>query len=230
MHYEQLKAQVPKVAELPELKVLDKNGHFYHAVQRAANRDFIFDFELGQYRHNLLCRLCGIHDVSIIASVVMNNHTHDLLMADTWENIHNVMRLMNTSVAHSVRKRSKKFTNGHRVFESTPYYRAIRSIEDLMVTIKYIFDNMRQVEVNGGAIPFSCFWSMARGYLPKSYGKSIYLALFGMTEIELFNFLNENSMQDVVRLAHERFQSWTPQDNANTFMLNPDIPWLPTQV
>lgn len=227
MNYEQLKWQNSGACELPSLRILDKNGHFYHVVQRASNHDNIFYTELARYRHNLLCRLCAMHNVTIIASVVMNNHTHDILMADALKDISTSIRLVNTEVAHYVRKKStKKYTNGRRVFETFPFYRAIHDIVDLMTTIKYTFDNMKLIEDKGGIVPFSCFWNMSKGYLSRPYNKNLYSMLFSMTEIELYNFLNEHDMQQVVQISRERFQHWTAQDNAAVFKVNPDIPWL----
>ena len=66
---------------------VDKNGRFYHVTQRAANREFIFDKELGQYRHNLLCRICSRLNVKIIFSVTMSNHTHDVLVQEMEEHL-----------------------------------------------------------------------------------------------------------------------------------------------
>lgn len=227
MNYEQLKMKEAKINELPILKVLDKNAHFYHVVQRASNRDNIFDIELARYRNNLLNRLCAMHNVTIIASVVMNNHTHDLLMADILSDISTTIRLVNTEVSHYLRKKSpKKYTNGRRIFESSPYYRAIHDIVDLMIAIKYIFDNMKQLETKGGVVPFSCFWNMSKGYLSRPYNKSIYPMLFGMSEVDLYNFLNENTMQQVIDISRERFKNWTSQDNTNVFKVDPNLPWL----
>lgn len=89
---------------IPWHRKVDKNGRFYHATQRAANKEFIFDKELGQYRHNTLCRICTRLNVKILFSVVMSNHTHDVLIANDWADISNALRLVNTSVCHKLRK------------------------------------------------------------------------------------------------------------------------------
>lgn len=46
MNYKDLLAQETTFEVIPIRRAVDKNGHFYHAVQRAANRDNIFDIEL----------------------------------------------------------------------------------------------------------------------------------------------------------------------------------------
>ncbi len=228
MNYNELRAQETTFEVIPIRREVDKNGHFYHAVQRAANRDNIFDIELAKYRHNLLCRISAMHNVTILASVVMSNHTHDLLMADTWEDVCTVLRMVNTAVSHYLRKRNpKKYTNGRRVFEDFPYYRAIHDIVALMTTIKYIFDNAKSLENRGAIVPFSCFWNMSKGYLSKPYNKALYEKLFGLKDVELYDFLNKNEMSLVRQLSIERFKHWTKQDNNNVFKRDPLLPWLP---
>lgn len=111
---------------------IDRNGRFYHATQRVSNKEFIFDKELGQYRHNMLCRICSQRNIKIIFSVTMSNHTHDVLVAEKWRDIVDALRLVNTAVSHRVRKRSPtKYRNGRTVFESSPHYRVIKDIVEL---------------------------------------------------------------------------------------------------
>lgn len=228
MNYEELRAQETTFEVIPLKRAVDKNGHFYHAVQRAANRENIFDIELARYRHNLLCRICAMHNVTIIASVVMSNHTHDLFMADYLDDVSTALRIVNTAVSHYLRKKNpKKYTNGRRVFEDVPYYRAIHDIVALMIAIKYIFDNAKALEVKGAIVPFSCFWNMSKGYLSKPYNKALYEKLFGLKDTELYNFLNENDMSEVRRLSLEMFSHWTKQDNDSVFKRDPSLPWLP---
>ena len=218
------------ITTIPLLRILDKNGHFYHVIQRASGRDNIYDTELANYRHNLLCRLCAMHNVIIVFSIAMTNHSHDLLVAEKWEDISTVMRLLNSSVAHYVKKRnSKRYIIGRRVFESRPYYRVIKDIVDLLVTGKYIFDNVKQIEGKGGFVPFSCFKTMTRGILIKPYTRNLYTSIFGMTEIEICKLYEENDISAVYQFATMHFGHWTSQDNAQLFKVNPDIPWLESE-
>ncbi len=41
---------------------IDKNGRFYHVVQRASNRENIYDNETAKYRANLLARICTMYN------------------------------------------------------------------------------------------------------------------------------------------------------------------------
>ena len=215
------------IATIPLLYILDKNGHFYHVVQRASGRDNIYDSELAKYRHNLLCRLCAMHNVVIIFSVTMTNHTHDILVAEKWEDIATVMRLLNTSISRKLRKKNpKKYTKGRRVFESRPYYRVIKNIIDLFDTGKYVFDNAKQIESKGGFVPFSCFWHISQGIIIKPYDKRIYTFMFEMTETEICKLYAENDKHAIHKFALTHFEHWTTQDNDKFFKVNPNIPWL----
>lgn len=210
----------------PKRMRTDKNGRIYHATQRAAGKEFIFDKEIGKYRHNLLCRICARFNVKIIFSVVMSNHTHDVLMAKNVEEISKVLRLVNSAVSHKVREQNpRKYTNGKRVFESRPYLRAIKDIVSLTTVGKYDYDNVKHVLERGEFVPYDCFWALKRGIVVKPYDKELYTALFGMSEKELCDFYESNDSQMVAKLARERFKDWTKLDNDHFFKADFSKPW-----
>lgn len=205
---------------------VDKNGRFYHVTQRAANREFIFDKELGQYRHNLLCRICSRLNVKIVFSVTMSNHTHDVLIAKKWKDIAQALRLVNTSVSRKLkRKYPNKYRNGRKVFESRPHYRVIKNIVDLTTVGKYDYDNVKNVQDKGEFVPYSCFWMFEKGLATKPYDKNIYPRLFGITEKELCEFYRDNDSKAVYKAAREMFRDWTKKDNDNLFKADPSLPW-----
>lgn len=165
---------------------IDRNGRFYHATQRVSNKEFVFDKELGQCRHNMLCSICSQYNVKIIFSVTMSNHTHDVLVAEKWRDVVDALRLVNTAVSHRLRRKfPTKYRNGRTVFESGPHYRAIKDIVELTTVGKYDYDNVKSVLNKGEFVPYDCFWFLERGLMCKSYDKDIYPLLFGMTENEL---------------------------------------------
>lgn len=212
---------------IPWHRKVDKNGRFYHATQRAANKEFIFDKELGQYRHNTLCRICTRLNVKILFSVVMSNHTHDVLIANDWADISNALRLVNTSVCHKLRKRyPSKYRNGRKVFESSPHYRVIKGIVDLTTVGKYDYDNVKKVTSKGEFVPYDCFWMLERGVTMKPYDKDVYPKLFGMTEKELCCFYESKNPNEVFKAAKEMFKNWTKQDNDKLFKVDSTKPWL----
>lgn len=225
--FEDLMSSAQPSNEIPVLKPIDKNGRFYHVVQRASNRDNIYDNDLARYRENLLCRICTMYNVVILFSVVLSNHTHDILLAHNWENIATVIRLVNTAVARRLRKKNpKKYAYGRRVFESTPYYRAIHDIVGLYVVSKYVFDNAKNVILNKGFVPFSCFWFMENGNLTKPYDRRVYQTLFGMSVEELYRLFNENDISGVKQLALTQYRDWTETDNDSLFKSNVSKSWL----
>lgn len=225
--FEDLMNVVQYSAEIPVIRPIDKLGRFYHVVQRASNRDNIYDSDLAKYRENLLCRICAMYNVVVLFSVVLSNHTHDILLANNWEDIATIIRLVNTAVSHRVRKKNpKKYSNGRRVFESTPYYRAIHDIVDLYVVSKYVFDNVKNVVMNKGFVPYSCFWYMENGNLTKPYNRKIYQILFGMSIEELCSVFNENDISTVKQMALTRYQDWSQADNDRLFKTNVSKPWL----
>ncbi len=206
---------------------VDKNGRFYHVVQRAANRENIFDKETARYRTNLLCRICTMYNVTILFSVVMSNHTHDILMAESWEIIAKVMKEVNSALSRKLRKENKeKYTNGRRIFETEPFYRAIHDMIDLMVTSKYVYDNAKSIEDKGKFVPYSCFWQMRNDRLSKPYNKELYPILFGMNEQDLCTFFETHSSGQIANLAAMQYKNWTQKDNDTFFKANPTLPWL----
>ena len=212
---------------VPPLRTIDKNGRFYHVVQRASNKDNIYDKELAKYRENLLCRICALYDITILFSVVMKNHSHDIVMAEAWELISKATKQVNSAVSKQVRnKNPKKYSNGRRVFASRPYYRAIHDIVDLHVVSKYTFDNVAKVEEMGGFVPYSCFWTMEKGIVVRPYNKELYPLLFQMSETDLCKFFKENDISTVRKLTIEHFRDWTQEDNDRFFKANASVPWL----
>lgn len=210
------------------IRKIDKNGRFYHVVQRAANRDNIYDKEIANYRENRLCKICAMYNVVIVFSVVMTNHTHDVLMAENWELIAQVLKLVNSAVARKVRKRnSKKYAYGRNVFEETPFYRAIHDVIALMVVGKYVFDNANSVELKGGFVPYSCFSFLKKGYVIKPYNKNLYPMIFGLSELELCTLYAQNDLAQIQEIAKSRFKNWTQHDNDLLFKADISVPWLP---
>ena len=214
-------------SSIPEVRRTDKNGRFYHIIQRASSRDNIYDAEIAKYRENTLCRLCAMHNVVIIFSVVMTNHTHDVLMGENLDSISNVIRLVNSAVSRRLRKRSpQRYTNGRKVFESDPYYRAIHDIVSLTIVGKYTYDNVMDIKLKNGFVPYSCFSFLEKGTVIKPYNKNLYPSLFGMSEQELCNLYKANDMHAVRQIALNLYKNWTLEDNDRIFKANINIPWL----
>ncbi len=226
MNFSQLKTPKFEFDNLKATRNYDKNGHFYHVMTRSFNSDSILDKELGKYRHSLLCRGCAMNGVEIVISAATTNCTHEILMADEVGNISEAIRQVNIPLAHEIKKRSKqKYSDGHKVFQSKPVFQVIKDVEELIITAKKIYDKIATIEAQGGYIPYSCFWTMSKGFLPRPYSKKVYQLIFNMTEIQLYHFFANTTEQNILQAALELTSQWTQQDNINVFMKNPQLGW-----
>lgn len=212
---------------------IEKNGRFFHMVQRCCNREDLYDMQSARYRHDLLCRLCVKHGVGIMFSVVMPNHTHDLLYAESVERISEVMRELNTQVSRFIRKNSPhRFKKRDvRVFDERPIYIAIKNIRHLGVVGKYIYENAAPYERLNKFVPFSCFFGMRNGYVPTPpYQKDLYEFVYGMDVQCLVDFFEKSSTKEVERLMEQRFSSWKKEDSDAFFKVDPSSPWFDDEI
>lgn len=206
---------------------IDRNGQVYHVFQRGRNREQIFTADVAKFRHNMLCKLCADHGVVIIFSVVMPNHTHDVLAAAEWKTISNVMKTLNTKVSQYIRKRSgEKYKDKGSVFDGRPTYKPVRDRVYLFYLGKYLYDNPAYLVEAGRFVPYSCFWMFEKGYLVEPYRKELYIDLLGMTAKELVGIYSFKSKEEVYRLALERFSDWPAERNDAVFKLDCSIPWV----
>ncbi len=211
-----------------EYNSIDRNGHIYHTIQQGWNKDNIYNCDdAGIYRHNLLRRLCSTHGVTIIFSVVMPNHTHDVLMAEKWDDIAEVYRILNSRVSHYLRKKNpKKYLPGRNIFDERPVYKVVKDIIQLFYLGKYIYDNPLPYITEKRYIPFNCFSTMEKGYLLSSYNEKVYIDLFGMDFTEMCTIYRTKTKQEVLAYAQARFSSWTQTDNDEVFKVDATKPWL----
>lgn len=207
---------------------LERNGHFYHVVQRGRNRENVYDDRSAKYRHDLLCRLCTKYGVGVVFSVTMPNHTHDLLYADDWRSISKVVQILNSQVSRFIRRNNPaRYKVDGRVFDERPVYVAVKNMRHLSNIGKYIYENFAQFERQGKFVPFSCFFGMRKGYVPSPpYRKDLYEFIYGMDVQQLCAFFEDNSAKDIERHVAARFSSWTTSDFETFFKVNPSVPWL----
>lgn len=205
---------------------INKNGHVYHVIQQGSNREDIYYGDAGVYRHNLLGRLCSKYNAVVIFSVVMPNHTHDVIMAKSWDDVSAIFKTLNGRISHYLRKRNpKRYPNGRRIFNSRPQYKAVTDIVYLFYLGKYIYDNPLPLASEGRFVPYSCFTTMEKGYIPSAYVESLYVDLFGMTCQQMCRIYSQMSKKEVLAYARKRFSSWTQADNDAVFKVNPSIDW-----
>lgn len=119
---------------------IDKTGLFYHVITKSQNGENIFLAKgCGEYRHRLLCRLCEERGITILFSVTMPNHTHDVLLTPDWKAISEVYKILGTNISKFIRKsNAEKYPKRERILRRDPVYIAIRDIVHLFVLGKYI--------------------------------------------------------------------------------------------
>ena len=191
---------------------IDKTGYFYHVVTKSWNGDKIFNKEIADYRHNLLCTLCGEAGITILFSVTMPNHTHDVFLTPNWEALSEVIRVLNSRVSIMVRKlMGNRISKGRPVFSKSPAYVVLRDPVAVMCEGKYVFDNPAYLRAEKQFVPHSCFWMFEKNHFVYPYDERLFKKLFYMRGDEIYALFSEKSPQEVLAFAQARFGNW-PRD------------------
>ncbi len=199
-------------------KKIDRSGTVYHAFQRGIDRESIFSSDVGKYRHNLLCKLCSEHGVVVIFSVVMPNHTHDVLAADSLDKISKVLKTLNTKVSHYIRQKYPgKYDDKRKMFDSRPTYKPVTDRVYLFYLGKYLYDNPAYLVEAGRFVPYTCFWMFEKGYLIEPYRKELFIDLFGMAPKEMADMYRTMSKEEIWNFAMKNFNDWSKEKNDEIF-------------
>lgn len=192
---------------------VDKSGFFYHVVTKSWNGDKIFNKEIADYRHNLLCKLCGEAGITILFSVTMTNHTHDVFMTPSWEALSVVMRVLNSRVSIMVRKLlDNKISKNRPVFSKGPSYIVLKDPVAVMCEGKYVFDNPAYMRAEKQFVPHSCFWMFEKNHFVFPYDEKLFQNLFGMRGDEIFALYSQKTPAEVRAFAQARFADWTKEE------------------
>ena len=205
---------LPKESDYPErdrigtsaARNIDKGGHFYHVITQSWTNETIFYNDVATYRHKLLCDLCVRHNVVILFSVTMPNHTHEVVIAPSWEVLSQIFKTLNTNVSKYIRRHySNKARFGRRILGICPAYIRIVDVMHLFYLGKYIYDNPDYLKKSDKPIPYTCFWMFEKGYLKEPYREEVYLKLFGLSYQELFRIYSTMSAKEVKEFAKAHF-------------------------
>ncbi|MBR6347789.1 MAG: transposase [Spirochaetales bacterium] len=195
---------------------IEKNGYFYHVITRSWRRETVFYPDIAKYRHDLLCKLCAGQGVTILFSVTMPNHTHDVLMGPSWDVISEIVRIMNTHVSRFIRT---KYPEKKKVFSKCPIYVIVKDLSVLFFLGKYIYDNPAVLAEYDRKAPHSCFKAFESGKLQEpAYDRKIYQKLFGMSPQEILEVYRTMTKDGVSLFARTRFSEWTPEQNKKLFI------------
>ena len=202
---------------------IDKTACFYHVITKSNDGGVIFHQDSGDYRHSLLCRFCEEEGVTILFSVTMPSHTHDVFLTPSWEALAEVMRKVNLYVTKYLRRKNpKKYRQAIRIIRRYPAYIPIRDIVALFVCGKYVYDNPDYLRVDGKFIPHICFWMFEKEYFPAAYDGSIYRKLFGLSPRDILQLFSTRTARQVLDYAKEHFRDWTPQRTKAVFFRKDD--------
>lgn len=199
---------------------IDKGGHFYHVITQSWGKEKIFSREVAVYRHDLLCKLCAEKGVTILFSVTMPNHTHEVLITPSWSILPEIIKSLNTNVSRKIRKKAReegKPVDKRPLFKKCPTYAIVSDIVYLFYLGKYIFDNPQYLEEEGRFVPYSCFWMLNKGYFKEPYDGNAYRQLFGMTSKEVHEIYSKMTAKEVMKYTKDRFNDWTKEDNERVF-------------
>ena len=189
---------------------IDKTGFFYHVVTKSWNGDRIFNKEIADYRHNLLCKLCGDAGITIVFSVTMTNHTHEVFMTPSWETLAEAIRLLDSRVSILIRKAfGNRLSRNRPVFARCPAYIVLRDPIALMCEGKYIFDNPAYLRAENQFVPHSCFWMFEKNHFVYPYDEKVFLEIFGMRGDEVYALYSQKTAEEVRAYAQSRFSKWS---------------------
>lgn len=200
---------------------IDKGSRCYHVITQIRDRSRIMTKEIGTYRHNLLCQLCNERNVTLVFSVTMSSHTHDVLFADDWSLISEIFRILNQNLSRRLRVKAPEWSkNSYSVMNGRPKYKAVYDIEYLFYLGKYIFDNAQTITDMGKIAPYSCFWMFEKDRFAPPYKKDAYKTLFGFSPTDIFNIYSTKTADEVRKLSKTLFRK-SPDDGRNSIFVNP---------
>jgi len=198
---------------------IDKTGVFYHVITKSARGDNVFLAKgAGDYRHDLLCRLCEERGIILVFSTTMPSHSHDVLLTPDWETLCGVYKILNTNVSKFIRKQNPdKYPAGERILRRHPVYIAVRDMVYLCILGKYIFDNPEYLRKESRFIPHDCFWMFQKSHFSSAYDETLYKKLFGLEPRQLYDLYSSSSMPQIRQFAVEKYGSWPASQTRSLF-------------
>ena len=196
-----------------------KNGLFYHVITTSWRKRRLYDTELASYRKDLLHELCIRCGITILFSVTMPTHTHDVFITPDWETLSHVITILNSNVAKHVRRYMPDRVKGRKlVFSEDPAYVMVSDMPHLFYLGKYTYGNYLYLRSEGKPVPDSCFWMFEKGYFAEPYNGKLYPRLFGMDAPDLLEFYKAHTESEIMTYARDAFMDWTDADNASLFL------------
>ena len=186
---------------------IDKTGVFYHVITKTANGENHFlSRGFGDYRHNLLCRLCEERGITVVFSLTMPNHTHDVFLTPAWEALSEVMRILNTNVSKYLRSKEKeKLAKNRYVLRRCPVYIPVRESAYLFTLGKYIFDNPAFLREENKFVPYDCFWMFRTGHFMDAYDEKLYKKVLGLDPQQIHEMYSSMTKKEIISFSRKAF-------------------------
>ena len=181
---------------------VDKNWKFYHVSQQAYRRYHILTGNTAWFYHSLMESSCSKYGVLIICQMIMSNHIHEILYTEDVGNISKLKAMVGSRTSISMNKSRleiKKKPFDH-LFSGRPGFVPIRNRVQLLITLKYIWDNDLELRKHGEKASFSSFegWNSSSS---RNKGAELAASLFKMNLSSLFELL-EKDKKEVLRFAN----------------------------
>jgi len=182
---------------------VDENWKFYHVVQRAYRRYHILIGNTAWYYHSLTESKCAKYGVLIVCQVIMSNHIHEILYSEDVMNISRLKQMAGSKVSvfmNKTRLENKKKPLEH-LFDSRPGFVPIKNRVQLLITLKYIWDNDLELRKIGEKASYSSFenWKAGNGKEP---AVNEVAALYGLKLSELYELLGKDK-KEVLAFAEQ---------------------------
>jgi len=180
---------------------IDFNCRFFHVIQRTYRRYQLFNNDIAWYYHSFIESECPKYGVVPICQVIMPTHVHEIYYADDVRNISKMRAVAcgQTTLYVKRKRKAEKQTSVVRLFDRCPRYVPVVDREQLLITMKYLYDNDSYLKKEGRIVPYSCFyyWEKQR-YKP--FAVETVSDLFGIKPENLMDLM-KGDKDSVIRFA-----------------------------
>ena len=206
--------------------MIEKNAYMYHVVQQLDNKRKLFNQESAMHRDILVKNLCVKYNVIPIASVILPTHTHDIFIADDISNISNVLRYANRGTSTFIRneRAQKNMSELKHIFVTCPGYVAIKTRQQLMYLVKYLYDNPAYLKQSGEYIPYSCFDSWEKNYF-KPYDIALLEKILEIDITQILELCKTLDKEHFESFCRDKYEHDSSQLNDNLFMKDKSLGW-----
>lgn len=215
---------------------VEKNAKVFHVVQRTNMKLPLFESDkVYNYWISRLKFHCIEENVTILAAIMMTNHYHALLYAESPDNIQRVFQKLNTGLSLFVKLHivnGSKFesyystTNPYKLFSSAERLFPVEGLIPLLIDTKYLFDNPKHHGCMNIGLRYqhSTFSELYSGQMEKRDFKVFADLYGGMYPRNVISLISRSS-QDFWDGALEMKSRMNIQTENRLFKIDPNIPW-----